>query len=157
MIYKIDDFLNNNSIFFVPDETTQISGQALNIPHAVWNIGSESDAQSFLLTTQQNWLNKHKDYFSVFKVIKTQDGNETWIPCDLDTQEDNTNIIYYLNNPSRVIYVDVMGLENAKRLFNDIEQEYLTVHKLYDYETLNELPPAYEPPKEPISQGTQTI
>ncbi len=153
MIYQIPDFVNQKTIYFVPDVETQIAGQALNLPDCIWNVGTIDDANILLQSIQQSYLEFCSDRFSVCHATINDDGIQTWKACDLTQEQPNTDQIYQIFNTLNASYTEVIGLDNANNQLELTKQKFLAWSYLATPIELTELPKPYKKP----TQGTQTL
>jgi len=153
-IYQINDIGNGQIIYFVSDINIQSQGQALNISNTVWNIGNINDATNQLNTLQSIYLTSDdaKEHITCTKCIgQTEEGYLTWIACDLFFETDNTDTIYELHTDTNPGFTRATGLEEAKTVYAQKQQDILNWVGLTQVKTLTELPKILKPkvPKSP--------
>jgi len=155
LIYLINDIINEQTIYFVPDTVTQLEGQALNIPNTIWNIGTNEDANSLLISIQQSYLELCKDRFSVCSASVNENGIQTWQTCDLTKEQPNTDKIYQIFNTLNALHIEVIGLDNAHNQVELAKQAFLEHSRINNIFTLEELPKL--PKRKMQTEGTQTL
>jgi hypothetical protein len=153
LIYQINDYVNNQTLYCVADAQTQSQGQALNIPDTVWNVGTIDDANVLLQSIQQAYLEFCADRFSVCHATINDDGIQTWSACDLTQEQPNTDQIYQIFNTLNASYTEVIGLDNAKTQLKLTKQAFLAWSNLITPIELTELPKPFKKQTE----GTQTF
>jgi hypothetical protein len=153
MIYQINDLINAQTIYFVIDVETQAQGQALELLNSIWNIGTEQDANNYLLQIQQTYLDQCKDRFSACHTSINENGYEVWKACDLTKEQPNNNEIYQIFNVINGSYTKTIGLENAKLQIEKTKQNFLNFAGMKSIITLDTFP---KKPKKK-TQGTQTL
>jgi hypothetical protein len=142
-IYLIYNVFNGQSIYFVSSAEIQSQGQALNIPNTVWNIGNINDATNQLNTLQSIYLTSDdaKEHITCTKCIgQTEEGYLTWSACDLLAETDNTDTIYELHTDTNPGFTRATGLEKAKTVYAQKQQDILNWAGLAQIITLSELP-----------------
>lgn len=148
MIYTTRNYVTNTSYYVCPDQATIDAGQADGYI-GVFSIGTESDAQAILTVCQNDYLYACSDRFSVNKDTDVTDG-VTWEPVNLNTELDNTDISYEVFNTLVGQYTATIGLDNAKALYAQTQQDFLTfsgLDSLIIWETWPVMP----------TQGLQTL
>ena len=105
------------------------------IPSNLCSIGGEAEANTMLANNQQVWLTKQADLFTV-DLQTTAEGGIVWTVVDLNTQPENTDLEYFVLDPTDGLYEPALGLEGAKTLFAQIQQEYLVFTNMNAYTTM---------------------
>ena len=153
MIYRIFDLIESTQTWVCPDQSSIETGKNLGY-EGNFIIGAQSDADSILKTNQDAWLIACADRFSVCKDIDPDPIQITWIVCDLNTESNNTTQDYNIFDTINGEYNLATGLDNAKELYAQTQQNCLTFSGLDTYkssDTWNFLP---KPVK---TTGTQTL
>ena len=148
MIYVISNYLSNKPYYVCPDQATINAGIAAGYT-GNFSIGVQADAQAILNTVQQNLLFACSDRFGVNKDIDATEGI-TWQPVDLNTEPDNTDVSYQVFSTINGSYTQTTGLDNAKALYAQVEQDFLdfcNLGALIEWESFPPLP----------TQGLQTL
>jgi hypothetical protein len=149
-IFLIQDPINQTINFICDSQATIDSGKALNIEET-YSVGTEADAKVLFNNTVNTWLTKQiKD--GVFNVQKEEpvENGVSWSRCDLSTEPPNTDTVYQLLNVPSGNWISATGLDAAKQLQTQIQQQYLTWFGLGSLKTLTEWP-------KPTTTGTQTL
>lgn len=148
MIYTTRNYATNTSYYVCPDQATIDAGQADGYT-GVFSVGNETDAQAILIVCQNEYLTACADRFSVNKDTDVTDG-VLWQPVDLNTEPDNTDISYEIFDTLVGQYTATIGLDNAKALYAQTQQDFLTfsgLNALIVWETWPTVP----------TQGLQTL
>ena len=149
MIYTIQ-----TTNYVCPDQASIDEGKALGF-NGDFSIGSETDAQALLTQMQNTLLTNNANLFSVNLTVVVADG-VSWTAINLNNEPDNTDRIYVVFDPVNGIYEQATGLANAKALFTEEQQSYLTFNNLQhytSYNSWNDLPKPFKL----IRTGTQTL
>jgi len=155
-IFYVWDFRDGKEYYFVPDATTQTEGQNLNNPNATFTIGTEQDAINFLTPIRDAWVSTRLDYVTVCKVEINENEHQVWQACDLNSEPENTDVIYQVFSPLTALHTEVIGLANAKQLAKDTLDAYIEFYGFASPVTYTKLPPKFTPP--PVqTTGTQTV
>jgi hypothetical protein len=155
MIYIVPNYVTNIPTYVCPDQATIDQGQALGYT-GTFVIGTQTDANALLLSSQQEYLPTVLDRFSVNKDINPDPVDTTWMVCDLSTEQPNNDIDYNVFDAINGYYNMATGLDNAKTLANQTQQNFLNwAVTLNSFATW--IVKAEPAPSEPISQGTQTL
>ena len=115
------------------------SGQP-SVPPSLCSVGTQADADKILADNQQAWLTKQANIFTC-NLQTTVEGGVVWNVVDLSTEPPNTDRQYFLLDPTTGLYTEAIGLEPAKTLLAQIQQNYLIFSNLSTYKTLTEWPP----------------
>ena len=149
MIYTIQ-----TTNYVCPDQASIDEGKALGF-NGDFSIGSETDAQALLTQMQNTLLTNNANLFSVNLTVVVADG-VSWTAINLNDEPDNTDRVYAVFDPINGTYEQATGLANAKALFTEEQQSYLTFNNLQNYNSYNswnDLPKPFKP----IRTGTQTL
>jgi hypothetical protein len=141
-IFQVNDLANSQTIYYVPDTTTQTDGVALGIPNTAWNVGILTDAQNQLILNQQAYLTQQADRFSVAISYIDANGYQVWSSCDLTLEQPNTSKTYHVFNSIDGTYTEATGLDAANALFVQMQQTFLTWCNMSSVITLTTLPTA---------------
>jgi len=98
-------------------------------------IGGEPEANMLLSNNQQAWLTKQADLFTV-DLQTTVEGGIMWTVVSLNTQPENTDFEYFVLDPTDGLYEPAVGLEAAKTLLAQVQQEYLVFTNMNAYTTM---------------------
>jgi len=134
--------------YFVEDDTTLSSGQALNIPDAVFAVGDINTANQALAEAQQSFLAKPEilNHFSCVKSIgKDLEGHNIWVPCVLAGEVQNTDTLYELFCDVVPGFQLATGTTEAQAIYAQQQQAVLQWAGLNQVTTLTELPQAPKP------------
>jgi len=129
--------------YFVEDDTTLASGQALNIPDAVFAVGDINVANQALADAQQSFLAKPEilNHFSCVKSIgKDLEGHNIWVPCVLAGEVQNTDTLYELFCDVEPGFKLATGTDEAQAIYAQQQQAVLQWAGLDQVTTLTELP-----------------
>ena len=105
------------------------------IPADLCSVGGQTEANVLLTNNQQDWLTKQADLFTV-DLQTTVEGGIVWTVVDLSTQPANTDYEYFVLDPTDGLYEPAVGLEAAKTLLVQIQQEYLVFTNMNTYTTM---------------------
>lgn len=155
MIYQIANPFQQTINFVCPDQSTINAGEVVGYT-GVFSIGTETDANNILAANQKTWLAQQASLFHVNKEIPdpTQPGYVIWEAVDLDMEPANTDQIYQVFDVVNGYYNQATGLDSAKILLSQIQQNYLVFCNLGSVINLGDTwPPVFKP----ISTGTQTL
>ncbi len=108
-------------------------------------VGNEADANTKLTTNQYDWLNQQASIFTV-NLQTTVEGGVVWTLIDLNTEPENTDRQYFVYDPTDGLHEPATGLDAAKTLFAQIQQEYLVFTNMDKYNTQTSWPPKPIPP-----------
>ena len=104
------------------------------VPANLCSIGGQPQADALLASNQQAWLTKQAELFTVN--LQTQvPGGTKWTVVNLDTEPPNTDRQYFVLNPVTGSYTEAIGLDAAKALFAQTQQEYLAFTNITSYQT----------------------
>lgn len=124
MIYTVPNFSTNIVTYVCPDEQTINSGKQLGFK-GNFIVGTQSDATILIQQSKEQYLPLVENQFVVNKDIDPDPVNTTWIPCNLDTEQPNTDIDYNVFDVQNGYYNSTTGLDNAKLLLAQTKQDYL--------------------------------
>ena len=148
MIYQIFDQTQSTLNYFCPDQATIDAGKAAGYI-GNFTIGGQSDVEQ----VQTANLAYVEALLSVNKDIDPDPIQTTWIPCNLETELENSDVDYYIFNVIDGYYTLVTGLDNAKVLFEMVKTAVIK-HFLPATVTFE----VWKSPfPQPISQGLQTL
>jgi hypothetical protein len=102
------------------------------IPADQCSVGGQPQADAILANNQQAWLTQQADLFTV-DLQTTVEGGVNWTVVDLTTQPPNDDYEYFLLNPITGLYTEAIGLDAAKVVFAQIQQEYLVFTNINVY------------------------
>lgn len=140
MIYFVPNFVTNVFTYVCPDQATIDQGKAEQYT-GNFAIGFEAEAQLILESNRQEYLPTIVNLFSVNKDIDPDPIQTTWILCDLNTEEPNTDVNYNVFDVLNGYYNMATGLDNAKTLLQQTKQAYIeAVMRLVAYSTWNDIP-----------------
>ena len=105
------------------------------IPSDLCSIGGKPEANAILTNNQQTWLIQQANLFTV-NLQTTVEGGVIWTIVNLNTEPENIDRQYFLLNPTNGLYTEAIGLDSAKTLFLQIQQEYLLFSKINEYTTM---------------------
>ena len=134
--------------YFVEDDATVASGQALNIPNAVFSVGDINAANQALAEAQQAFLSHPEvlNHFSCVKSIgKDLEGHNIWVPCVLAGEVQNTDTLYELFCDVTPGFQLATGTTEAQAIYAQQQQAILQWAGLNQVTTLTELPKAPKP------------
>ena len=151
MIYQISNLITNEFDFVCPDQATIDTGKTAGYVGS-FVIGTQTDADTILLSNQQNWLNACADRFSVSIEFFVKNGS-TWNLCNLATEPFNTDRIYQVFDTISGSYVQAVGSDNANITQAQIKQNFIEHSNLATYTSFDTWPTL---PKLG-TQGTQTL
>lgn len=156
MIYQI----LNPTNYVCPDQATIDQGQAYGYV-GIFSIGTSTEADAILATNRNTWLAQNIALFTVNKDIDPDPVQTTWIVCDLDTEQPNTDVDYNVFNVVNGYYTSATGLDNAKVLLEQTKQSWLTAQGMsqyYEFEAFIKPPSVSEPNQpQPVATGVQTL
>jgi hypothetical protein len=152
MIYKVPNFAIAKPNYVCPDQATVDEGIAYGYV-GNFSIGTSTDADAFLAQNQQDWLTACADRFSVCKDIDPDPIQTTWVLCNLNTELPNTDQPYEVFNTMQGIYQNAVGLDNAKQLLAQTQQEFINSSGMGQYYVFDHFTPLPPPPTE----GLQTL
>jgi hypothetical protein len=111
----------------------------VNTATGIFSIGTSIDADAILADNRQAWLTMQtaNNIFSVNKEIPVEDG-AIWENCDLSTEVANTSTTYHVLNTPYGNHIEVIGLDYAVNLQEDIKNQYLNWYGLGSYQTWTE-------------------
>ena len=140
LIYEIP-YTNQPWPNFVCDSQATIDARPINPtsqeqvpPVNFCSIGGQAQADALLTSNQQAWLTQQADLFTVN--LQTQvPGGTKWTVVNLDTEPPNTDRQYFVLNPVTGSYTEAIGLDAAKALFAQTQQEYLAFTNITSYQT----------------------
>ena len=102
------------------------------IPADKCSVGNQSDADARLATNQQELLSQQASIFTV-NLQTIVEGGVVWTLVDLNTEPENTDKQYFVYDPSDGLHEPATGLDAAKTLFAQIQQEYLVFANMNQY------------------------
>jgi hypothetical protein len=105
------------------------------IPADLCSVGGEPEANAMLANNQNTWLTQQAALFTV-DLQTAVPGGVKWTVINLDTEPPNTDRQYFLLNPITGLYTEAVGLDAAKALFAQIQQEYLVFSNMNQYTTM---------------------
>ena len=105
------------------------------IPDSQCSVGTQTDANTMLANNQQAWLTQQADLFTV-DLQTTVEGGVVWTVVNLATEPANTDREYFVLDPIDGLYEPAIGLDAAKALFAQIQQEYLVFTNINQYTTM---------------------
>jgi len=155
VIYQITNYIAGKPNYVCPDQTTIDQGISYGYT-GVFSIGTQNDADAILAINRQEWLTENYAVFTVNKDIDPDPIQTTWIVCDLNTEPANTDVDYNVFDVVNGYYTLVTGLDNAKTLFANTQENYLIQSNLGSYIQFAEFTPAKKP-TQPIASGVQTL
>lgn len=103
-------------------------------------IGDQTLADQLLVSYQQTWLTQQANLFTVNLQTIVESG-VIWTVVDLNTQEPNTDGQYFVLDPTDGLYEEAIGLDSAKALLAQVQQEYLVFTYMNSYTTKTEWKP----------------
>lgn len=140
LIYKIPNNAQLNFNYVCDSQETidaiplsPISGKPI-ISSNLCSIGGEPEANVFLATNQENWLNQKADIFTV-NLQTTVEGGVLWTVVNLSIEPENTDRQYFVIDPTTGEYTEAIGLNAAEILFSEMQQKYLVSTKMTAYTT----------------------
>lgn len=104
------------------------------VPANLCSVGGESEANAMLANNQNTWLTQQADLFTVNLQIVVS-GGVKWTVVNLNTEPPNTDKQYFVLNPITGLYTEAVGLDAAKALFAQRQQEYLVFTNMASYNT----------------------
>jgi hypothetical protein len=134
LIYKIFNPAASTTEY-VCDSQTTIDARPTTIELNQCSIGGQSQANTFLTSYQSAWLNQQFNLFTV-NLQTTVDGGVVWTVIDLNTQPQNTDYQYFVLDPTTGTYAEAIGLDAAKALFGQTQQNYLVFTNMNQYTTM---------------------
>jgi hypothetical protein len=150
VIYSVPNFVTNILTYVCPDQATIDDGQSKGYV-GTFVVGTQTDADTLLASNKQEYLATVLDRFSVNKDINIDPIDTTWMVCDLETEQPNTDVDYNVFDTVNGYYNMATGLDNAKTLLNQTKQNFLNWSmNINSFET-------FIPKKQAISQGVQTL
>jgi len=106
-----------------------------SIPASLCSIGGQQEANALLASNQQTWLTQQASLFTV-NLQTTTEGGVVWTIVDLNTEPENTDRQYFLLDPTDGLSEPAIGLDAAKNLFAQIQNEYLVFTQMNQYTIL---------------------
>jgi hypothetical protein len=119
---------------YVCDSQATIDARPSNIPANVCSIGGEPEATTLLANNQQAWLTQQSDLFTV-DLQTTVEGGVVWTVVNLATEPANTDREYFVLDPTTGLYTEAVGLDSAKTLLSQTQQNYLVFTQMDKYTT----------------------
>lgn len=142
LIYIIPDVVNNVYIYYyICDSQATIDARPKYkngdyvIPASLCSVGGQSEADALLSANQQTWLTQQADLFTV-NLQTVVSGGIKWTVVNLNTEPPNTDRQYFVLNPVTGQYTEAVGLDAAKTLFAQVQQEYLVFTNMNQYTTM---------------------
>jgi hypothetical protein len=140
-IYVIPNNISN-ILNYICDSQATIDARPINkktnqpiIPESQCNVGTQTDADTMLTNNQQTWLTQQAELFTV-NLQTTVEGGVVWTVVNLATEPANTDREYFVLDPTNGLYEPAIGLDAAKALFAQIQQEYLVFTNINQYTTM---------------------
>jgi len=155
MIYVITNYIANEPNFVCPDQATIDDGKAKGFI-GIYSIGTQANADQILVDNAQAWLNQNISLFTTNKDIDPDPIQTTWLVCNLNTEPENTDVDYNIFDVVNGFYTTVTGLDNAKAMETEKQQNWLEFCGLTSYQSWESFPVL---PKTDSSKtmGTQII
>ena len=129
-IYVIPDLANSSREFICDSQETIDAAPADAKPYC--SIGNQIDADNKLALNQNAWLTKQFEFFTV-NLQTAVEGGVVWTLVDLNTEPENTDRQYFVYDPTDGLHEPATGLDAAKTLFAQIQQEYLAFTNMDKY------------------------
>jgi hypothetical protein len=129
-IYVIPNLVSKISTYICDSQATIDSrpidpktGQPY-IPASQCSVGTQTDADNKLASNQSAWLAQQSELFNV-NLQTAVEGGVVWTLVDLNTEPENTDRQYFVYDPTDGLHEPATGLDAAKTVFAQIQQEYL--------------------------------
>lgn len=123
MIYSVPNSITSLNDYICPDQATIDQGEQMGYK-GTFVIGDLQTANDTLSLNRQNFINKNINLFTVNKDINPDPNTITWVLCDLNTEEQNNDIDYYIFSPANGQYSLTTGLDNAKALLIQTKENF---------------------------------
>jgi hypothetical protein len=140
LIYKVPNNAQLNFNYVCDSQETidaiplsPISGKPI-ISSSLCSIGGEPEANTIIVTNQENWLIQKAEVFTVNLQTTTQ-GGVMWPIVNLYTEPANTDRQYFVIDPTTGLYTEAVGLDSAKTFLSEMKQKYLIFTNMVDYTT----------------------
>ena len=104
------------------DSAPQIPGR--------FSVGTLQAAQELAEQNKKDWITHNAAQFLVYRSIIDENGHHTWQACDLTTEGDNNHIFYNLLNFPYGNWSNALGLADAKKQLEQIQEHAANVVNL---------------------------